>query len=131
MVKGADRGKDIGYPTINLAVTNPRKLLPPDGVYAVTAEWRDGAAGGMMHQGPRPTFDEADRSLEVHLFDVDADLYGLPVKVSWHTRLRDVEDFPTVEALKAQLDRDLADAKRALTGPNGPASYQSSPASDC
>ena len=58
VIHGANRGKAIGYPTINLAVTHPRKLLPPDGVYAVRAEWRNGSAGGMMHQGPRPTFDE-------------------------------------------------------------------------
>ncbi|MCZ6916682.1 MAG: riboflavin biosynthesis protein RibF [Gemmatimonadetes bacterium] len=131
VIHGANRGKEIGYPTINLSLANPRKLLPPDGVYAVRAEWRNGASGGMMHQGPRPTFGEANRSLEVHLFGVDADLYGMPVKISWDTRLRDIEDFPSVEALKAQLDQDLAAAKRALTGPNGPASYHSSPASDC
>lgn len=120
---GARRGREIGYRTINLHVPHPRKLLPPNGVYAVVAEWRDGRAGGMMHQGPRPTFDESERSLEVHLFDVDADLYGAEVKVSWISRLRDVMTFRDAQALKAQLDKDVAAARHALTGHAVPASH--------
>lgn len=115
VVRGARRGRAIGYPTINLAVPDQRKLLPPDGVYAVWAEWRGGGAGGMLHQGPRPTFGEAPRVLEAHLFAVDADLYGETVKLSWVARLRDVVAFPSVDALAAQLARDRADAHAALT----------------
>ena len=120
---GVGRGREIGYRTINLAVKHPRKLLPPDGVYAVRVEWRDGIAGGMMHQGPRPTFGETERTLEVHLLDVDVELYGRPVKVSWLRRLRDVLEFPNAQALSAQLDRDLTNAKIALTGSTGLASH--------
>ncbi|HWP38039.1 MAG TPA: bifunctional riboflavin kinase/FMN adenylyltransferase, partial [Gemmatimonadales bacterium] len=69
VVPGAGRGRSVGYRTINLRLPDRRKLLPPDGVYAVRAEWRDGMAGGMMHLGPRPTFGDQERSLEVHLFD--------------------------------------------------------------
>ena len=115
VVHGAGRGRQIGYRTINLAVSNPRKLLPPEGVYAVWAEWAGGAGGGMMHLGPRPTFGETDRSLEVHLLDSSADLYGAQVKVSWVKRLRDVMRFPTADALKAQLDKDFSAARAALT----------------
>ena len=68
-----------------------------------------------MHHGPRPTFQESDATLEVHLFDVDVDLYSLPVKISWIARLRDVMSFPDVTALKAQLGRDRAAAQNALT----------------
>lgn len=123
VVRGAGRGRSIGYRTINLAVRDHRKLLPPDGVYAVQVEWRRGRAGGMMHQGPRPTFGEQDRSLEVHLFDVAPDLYGEEVKVSWVARLRDVMSFPDATALKAQLDKDMQAAQAALTGFAGAASH--------
>jgi riboflavin kinase/FMN adenylyltransferase len=115
VVTGAGRGRQIGYRTINLSVPDKRKLLPPEGVYAVWVEWRDGACGGMMHQGPRPTFGETDRSLEIHLLDADLDLYGAQVKVSWAARLRDVIRFPSAEALKAQLDKDFKAARAALT----------------
>ncbi|HWP36625.1 MAG TPA: riboflavin kinase, partial [Gemmatimonadales bacterium] len=100
-----------------------RKLLPPDGVYAVRAEWRDGMAGGMMHLGPRPTFGDQERSLEVHLFDVEPELYGAPVRVSWIARLRDVMRFPSSEALKRQLDNDFRAARAALTASDTPTSH--------
>ena len=115
VVRGAARGRALGYRTINLAPPDRRKLLPPDGIYAVQAEWRGGAAGGMMHQGPRPTFHEDERSLEVHLFDTDVDLYGKDVTVRWIARLRDVMTFPTADALRAQLDQDATAAHAALT----------------
>ncbi|HEY2824908.1 MAG TPA: riboflavin biosynthesis protein RibF [Gemmatimonadales bacterium] len=115
VVHGAGRGRGLGYRTINLAPPERRKLLPPDGIYAVKVEWPGGAAGGMMHQGPRPTFNEAERTLEIHLFDTDLDLYGQSVKVMWVTRLRDVLSFPTPDALRAQLDKDFTAAHAALT----------------
>jgi riboflavin kinase/FMN adenylyltransferase len=123
VVRGAGRGERIGYPTINLELPDRRKLLPPDGVYAVRVEWRYGAAGGMMHVGPRPTFSEANRSLEIHLLDVSMDLYEADVKVSWLAKLRDVRTFASPEALKAQLDRDRDAAYAALTGSGGAASH--------
>lgn len=115
VVPGASRGRDLGYRTINLAIPDRRKLFPPDGVYAVAAEWAGGSAGGMMHQGPRPTFGETARSVEVHLLDVNAELYGATVKVSWVKRLRNVMRFDSPSALKAQLDKDFAAARVALT----------------
>ncbi|MBI2071518.1 MAG: riboflavin biosynthesis protein RibF [Gemmatimonadetes bacterium] len=123
VVAGAGRGRTIGYRTINLELPDHRKLLPPDGVYAVRVEWLRGTSGGMMHQGPRPTFGDARRSLEVHLFDPVPDLYGQLVKLCWVARLRDVRTFPTADALKQQLDNDFAAAHAALTGSAGPASH--------
>ena len=123
VVPGAGRGRSVGYRTVNLRLPDRRKLLPPDGVYAVRAEWATGAAGGMMHLGPRPTFDDRRRSLEVHLFDVDADLYGAEVKVAWIARLRDVMSFPSVAALRRQLDSDFVAARAALTGYTASASH--------
>ncbi|NIN11582.1 MAG: bifunctional riboflavin kinase/FAD synthetase [Gemmatimonadales bacterium] len=115
VIRGVGRGRNMGYPTINLAIPDRRKLLPPDGVYAVRVEWAAGSSGAMMHQGPRPTFGETERSLEAHVFEVDHDLYGEEIKVSWRARLRDVMRFPSSEALKKQLDKDFA-AAAALTG---------------
>ena len=119
VVRGAARGRELGYPTINVAGPDGRKLLPPDGVYAVRVEWADGAADGMMHIGPRPTFGDAARSLEVHLFDHGGDLYDVTVKITWVARLRDVTSFASVDGLRRQLERDREAARRALAVPPG------------
>jgi riboflavin kinase/FMN adenylyltransferase len=111
---GAGRGRTIGVPTINLAVPDPRKLLPPDGVYAVRVYWRGACHGGMMNQGPRPTFGVDARGLEIHLFDFSAELYGETVNVEWVRRLRDVTAFPSREALVEQLGRDARAARDSL-----------------
>jgi len=119
--RGAGRGRTIGIPTINLAPPDPRKLLPPDGVYAVwvrlPGKGEGGRAvrhGGMMNQGPRPTFGIAARALEVHLFDFAGELYGETVAVEWVRRLRDVQTFPSREALVEQLGRDAVAARAIL-----------------
>jgi riboflavin kinase / FMN adenylyltransferase len=112
--QGERRGRKLGVPTINLSELSPRKLLPPDGIYAVVVEWREGRAGGMMHQGPRPTFHDGRRVLEVHLFDFDGDLYGEWVRVEWVERLRDVEHFDSVKQLQDQMEEDRTRALAAL-----------------
>jgi len=114
VVQGKGRGRTIGVPTINVGEVPERKLLPPDGVYAALVEWPEGHAGGMLNQGPRPTFGESRRGVEVHLFGVDADLYGQWVRVEWVERLRDVERFASLEELQQQLTRDRAAALDAL-----------------
>ena len=115
VIAGARRGRLLGYPTLNLESPSTRKLLPPNGVYAVTADTPRGAFEGMMNLGPRPTFQEGDVSLEVHLFDADHDFYGERVSVEFVKRLRDTIRFPSADALVAQLARDEHDARRALT----------------
>lgn len=111
---GAGRGRQLGVRTINLAGLSPRKLLPPDGVYAVRVEWPGGRAGGMLNQGGRPTFGEAGRTLEAHLFGVDADLYGAPVRIEWVAHLREIQRFDSPERLRDQLQRDRQNAEAAL-----------------
>jgi riboflavin kinase / FMN adenylyltransferase len=119
---GAGRGRKLGVPTVNLVDVPPQKLLPPDGIYAVDVEWRGGRTGGMLHQGPRPTFADGRRILEANLFDFEGDLYGEWVRITWVERLRDVERFASVEQLQDQMERDRADALAALargrTDPN-------------
>jgi len=120
VVRGAGRGRTIGIPTLNLEPPDPRKVLPPDGVYAaiVTVGKREAGSGkrygGMMNQGPRPTFGEQARALEIHLFDFAGELYGETVAVEWVRRLRDVQAFPSRDALVAQLERDRQAARASL-----------------
>jgi len=112
---GHQRGRDLGYPTLNLELGSARKLLPPSGVYAVQAHTARGTFGGMMNLGPRPTFGEFDRRLEVHLFGATGDWYGVSVNVELMERLRDTIKFESVDALVAQLGRDADMARCALT----------------
>lgn len=118
---GERRGRLLGVPTINLAEVPRQKLLPPDGVYAVRVEWRRGRTGGMMNQGPKPTFRDGRRTLEAHLFDFDGDLYGEWVRIEWVERLRDVRRFASARALQHQLERDGTRAREVLAAA-GPAS---------
>ena len=111
---GERRGRLLGFPTLNLALASSRKLLPPHGVYAVRAEVRDGAFGGMMNLGPRPTFGDNEVSLEVHLFGATGDWYGQQVRVEFVSRLRDTMKFPGPEALVSQLQIDAENARNAL-----------------
>jgi riboflavin kinase/FMN adenylyltransferase len=115
VVHGDERGRKLGYPTLNIALVPGRKLLPPQGVYAVRAQTTRGAFGGMMNLGPRPTFDDARSSVEVHLFDAAGDWYGEAVSIALVHRLRDVVRFDSVDALVEQLGRDATNARLALT----------------
>jgi riboflavin kinase/FMN adenylyltransferase len=112
---GEARGRLLGFPTINVPLESERKLLPPQGVYAVRVQSAHGTFGGMMNLGPRPTFGDHSMSLEVHLFDVSADFYGMRVRIDFMSRLRDILKFDGVDALVAQLRRDELDARRVLT----------------
>ena len=117
--RGAGRGRSLGAPTINVA-PHPRKLLPPDGVYAARVAWRGGERGAMLNLGARPTFAEATRALEAHLFDFAGDLYGEAVTVEFVRRLRDVVRFGAPEELSRQLERDRDAALAALSKVPGP-----------
>jgi len=115
VVAGAARGRLLGFPTLNVEPDSPRKLLPPDGVYAVQVVGSRGRFDGMMNLGGRPTFDDEGRKLEAHLFDAEGDFYGDRVDIAFVAWLRDTVRFPTPEALVAQLHRDAEAARRALT----------------
>lgn len=115
VIPGSRRGRTIGFPTLNLGPPPPRKLLPPEGVYAVRVQTPDGPAGGMMNLGPRPTFADAATSLEVHLFDKTGDFYGAYVRVDFVARLRETRKFESAGQLSKQLAHDERDARDALT----------------
>ena len=112
--EGARRGRVIGFPTANVPVPSARKLLPPEGVYAVRVQTPMGPHDGMLNLGPRPTFGDNQAVVEAHLFDADLDLYGSRVRIDFVARLRDTQKFSGVEALTAQLKVDAVHARRVL-----------------
>jgi len=119
VVTGAQRGRTVGFPTMNLGSPRPRKLLPPEGVYAVRVQTPSGPFGGMMNLGPRPTFGDTATSLEVHLFDTSGDLYGQYVRIDFVARLRETRKFASAKQLTKQLTHDEREARNALTLPMG------------
>jgi riboflavin kinase/FMN adenylyltransferase len=115
VVAGEARGRLLGFPTLNVDPGTARKLLPPDGVYAVEVVGSRGRFGGMMNLGGRPTFGDDHRVLEAHLFDAEGDFYGERLDVAFVARLRDTVRFSGPDALVAQLHRDADAARIALT----------------
>jgi riboflavin kinase/FMN adenylyltransferase len=121
VVAGNRRGRDLGFPTANLAFDAP-VVLPPDGIYAVRASWGGknaleplSAAGGVASLGVRPTFESAgERVLEVYLLDFDGDLYGQDLRVELVRNLRDEKKFESAEALVKQMNRDMLRARQVL-----------------
>lgn len=114
VVRGDGRGRQLGFPTANLAGFPPEKLLPPAGVYAVMGVTRRGIHPGALHLGPRPTFQGAPPSVELHLMDFDGDLYGEELRVDFVRFLRPVVPFDSVEALVEQLRADVDRARSVL-----------------
>ena len=114
--RGEQRGRSLGFPTLNLTVP-PRKLLPPEGVYVVRAETPRGSFGGMLSLGPRPTFGDTKASFEVYLMDAEGDFYDAHVRVELVERLRGIRDFASPAALVEQMRLDETAARRALTLP--------------
>ena len=117
VVHGDGRGVELGFPTANLAIEDPYKLWPPNGVYAVRARYGDRYLDGMMNVGRAPTIKnlpEDAREVEIHLFDFDEELYGQRLSVQCHRYLRDEQKFPSVEALVEQLHKDRESALASL-----------------
>lgn len=116
VIEGDKRGRAIGFPTANLAVSHPRKVVPRRGVYAVRARGADlpVGQGGMMNIGQRPTFNSSGQHQEVHLFDYEGTLYGEELRIEFVKRIRDERQFDGIEALKEQLSRDRVRCKAAL-----------------
>jgi riboflavin kinase/FMN adenylyltransferase len=109
---GAPRGRLLGFPTANIK-PDERRALPADGVYAAVVPIDGVEYRAVVNLGSRPTFKEGERLLEVHLLDVSMNLYGRVIDVDFVDRLRDVQRFDGIEALKAQIARD-ADAARTV-----------------
>lgn len=118
IVKGNQVGRTIGYPTANLSIASLEKLIPGNGVYAVTAQIKNANPQtiykGMMNIGIRPTIEGTVRVIEVNLFDFDAEIYGEILQVSVHHFLRSEQKFAGLDALKEQLAKDKNSAIMSL-----------------
>jgi riboflavin kinase/FMN adenylyltransferase len=110
VVTGQQRGRTIGFPTANVDTAN--ELRPASGVYAVRVRLDDGRRfGGAANIGVKPTFEGRDVTIECHLFDFEGDLYGKTLRVAFLERLRGEQRFAGVEALTAQIERDVLAAR--------------------
>jgi riboflavin kinase/FMN adenylyltransferase len=115
---GDARGAKIGYPTANLSAVDT--LLPGPAVYAGRASFAGWEYPAAINVGANPTFGQHETKVEVHLLDFEGSLYGQPLEVDFLTRLRTIQAFPNVEALKAQLARDTAAVRRLARELPGP-----------
>lgn len=119
VVDGYRVGRKIGFPTANLRVDDPDKLVPSDGVYAVRVRLDGEEYGGMLSIGYRPTLNNgSNRSIEVHIFHFKEDIYGQPMRISFVRRTRSELKFDTTDELIARLHQDEAEIKAILSVEN-------------
>jgi riboflavin kinase/FMN adenylyltransferase len=109
---GQRRGQSLGFPTANLHQSPT--LVPGDGVYAVGVSYSGRTWAGAANVGPNPTFGEQTRKVEVHLIDFQGDLYGKALTVDFVERLRATQPFPGKNELMAQLQKDIATARKLI-----------------
>ncbi len=114
VVEGNRKGREIGYPTANLEIRNPLKLIPADGVYAVNAVVDNKIHQGMLNIGFRPTVDGKKHAIEVHIFNLEQNLYGTAITIQLMSRIRNEIKFENIDALKSQLDHDAKTAINEL-----------------
>jgi riboflavin kinase/FMN adenylyltransferase len=110
VVEGFRRGMQLGFPTANVRPINA--IVPHQGVYAVRVEWDQRLYPGVANVGYNPTFGNQALSVEAHLFDVEANLYGATVRVEFLQRIRDERKFASVEELVAQIACDAQYARK-------------------
>jgi riboflavin kinase/FMN adenylyltransferase len=111
--RGAQRGHEVGWRTANLRLPADR-VMPPDGVYATVALWKERRYDSISYIGTRPTFGAGERLLEVHLFDEEPDLYGERIVVEFVGRVRGDVRFSGTEALSRQITLDVESARELL-----------------
>jgi riboflavin kinase/FMN adenylyltransferase len=116
VVRGEGRGRTLGYPTANLQVGSPRKIIPARGVYATIAEVGGRRYGGATNIGIRPTFGASAASIETHLLEDAALRVDEPMTLSFVRRIREERKFPGPEALAQQIGTDVAQVRELLAG---------------
>lgn len=114
VIKGEKIGRIIGFPTANIEVDFRHKLIPADGSYAVKILQGGKEYSGMMNIGYRPTVSGKTKTIEVHIFDFNQEIYGEALTVMFIERIRDERKFNDIEALKEQLQKDKEKAKQIL-----------------
>lgn len=114
VIKGKQLGRTIGFPTANIVLIESYKLIPKNGVYVVYSTINNNRVFGMMNIGHNPTVGENNKTIEVHYFDVNEDLYDKIVTVSILKFIRTEEKFESIDALKIQLNKDREFSKNYL-----------------
>ena len=115
VVHGNGIGKTIGTPTANIKLNSNEKIIPFDGVYAVVCQIKDANYKGIMNIGFKPTVDEGQkRTVEIHLFDYEKDIYGQDLRTKVIERIRDEVKFNSLKELKSQILKDNEKAKIIL-----------------
>ena len=108
--KGKGIGREIGFPTANLHEIHPTKLIPAEGAYMVSTQYRGTLLKGIMNIGKNPTVGGKGLNLEVHFLDFDRELYNERLTIHFHKRIRSEKKFNSLEALKNQLELDKSSA---------------------
>lgn len=107
IVEGDKLGRTIGFPTANIRLNEPTKLVPANGVYAVTIQLDNGSYKGMLNIGKRPTVSNTTATtIEVHIFDFHNEIYGNKIRVELLDKIRDEVEFDNVDELQSQLEKD-------------------------
>jgi riboflavin kinase/FMN adenylyltransferase len=115
VVHGQKIGRELGYPTANVEIQNPYKLIPANGIYAVKVNVGNEMYNGMLNIGTRPTIEHSDKvSVEVHLFNFSEDIYGKEITVSLVQRIRSEKKFDNREALIAEMEKDKVRVEQVL-----------------
>jgi riboflavin kinase/FMN adenylyltransferase len=114
VIRGNGIGRKMAFPTANLQLKESYKIIPPHGVYLVSLIVEANNYFGMMNIGVRPTLNGSHRTLEVHIFDLNTDLYGKTLQISLLEKIRDEKKFESLEALKIQLIKDKEICKETL-----------------
>ena len=114
VVEGDKIGRKLGFPTANLHIPQSYKLIPSDGVYAVTVKLEGSIFKGMLNIGQRPTVGGQNRTVEVHVFDLDENLYSKELTISLIRQIRTELKFESLDRLKNQLQQDKQSALAIL-----------------
>lgn len=115
VIDGHKIGRTIGFPTANLHITHPDKLIPADGVYAVRVTFNGTEYAGMLNIGQRPTINNGyDQSIEVHILHFNSDIYNCPLRISFVQHIRSEIKFSGKEQLIEQLSKDAAFVEKLL-----------------
>ncbi|MCG2460605.1 bifunctional riboflavin kinase/FAD synthetase [Flavobacteriaceae bacterium F89] len=104
--KGRGLGRQLGFPTANLTIAESYKLIPKNGVYAVKSVLNGQTVNGMMNIGYNPTVSGTEKTIEIHFFNFNQDLYGQRIQIDILEWIREEEKFDSLEDLKTQLQKD-------------------------
>jgi riboflavin kinase / FMN adenylyltransferase len=115
VIRGDQIGRQIGYPTANILVGESYKLIPADGIFAVTVNIGDSIYKGMAYIGHRPTINGMSRNIEVNIFDFDKDIYDQNIRLNFHHFVRSDIKFNSLDELKVQLAKDREDVLKMLS----------------